>query len=47
MKYNQLIQQSPRISEIGLGAWQLGQDTAWKSLPEQEAIHESPGDRES
>ena len=26
------------ISEIGLGAWQLGQNSGWKSMTEIEAI---------
>lgn len=38
MRYNQLISQSPFVSEIGLGAWQLGEHTGWKRLSEKEAI---------
>lgn len=39
MKYNTFIKDSIQISEIGLGAWQLGQNSGWKSITEQEAIH--------
>lgn len=38
MKYNQLIKKSPLVSEIGFGAWQLGSNSGWKSLSENEAI---------
>lgn len=38
MKYNQLITGSPAISEIGLGAWQLGIKSGWKEIAEDEAI---------
>jgi len=38
MRYNQLIKQSPLVSEIGLGAWQLGINSGWKGLSEKEAI---------
>lgn len=38
MKYKQYIKDSIKISEIGLGAWQLGQNSGWKSMPENEAI---------
>lgn len=38
MKYNQLIKGSPAVSEIGLGAWQLGIRSGWKELTEAEAI---------
>lgn len=38
MKYNQLTKQSPLVSEIGLGAWQLGINSGWKGLSEKEAI---------
>ena len=38
MKYNKLINQSPAVSEIGLGAWQLGINSGWKSLEENESI---------
>ncbi|GAA4281070.1 aldo/keto reductase [Gaetbulibacter aestuarii] len=39
MKYNTYIPQTTKISEIGLGAWQLGADSGWKSLTEKEAIN--------
>jgi aryl-alcohol dehydrogenase-like predicted oxidoreductase len=38
MKYNNYIKNMPAISEIGLGAWQLGKSTDWKSMTEIEAI---------
>ncbi len=38
MKYNNLISNAPLVSEIGLGAWQLGINSGWKSLDEKEAI---------
>ncbi|MGB5419591.1 aldo/keto reductase [Algibacter sp.] len=38
MKYKKYIKNSINISEIGLGAWQLGQNSGWKSLTETEAI---------
>ena len=38
MKYNQYIKNSIKISEIGLGAWQLGHNSGWKSISENEAI---------
>ena len=38
MKYNQPINGSPAVSEIGLGAWQLGIKSGWKEMPENEAI---------
>ncbi len=37
MKYNRYIQGVPQISEIGLGAWQLGNDSGWKGMSEKEA----------
>ena len=38
MKYNKYIKKSPLVSEIGLGAWQLGENSGWKSMSEKEAI---------
>ena len=38
MKYNPFINNSPPVSEIGLGAWQLGENTGWESMSEKEAI---------
>jgi len=38
MKYNKYIKESPLVSEIGLGAWQLGENSGWQSMSEKEAI---------
>ena len=38
MKYNRLIKTAPLVSEIGIGAWQLGVNSGWKSMTENEAI---------
>ena len=38
MKYKKYIKNSIKISEIGLGAWQLGVNSGWKSMTEIEAI---------
>ena len=38
MKYRKYIKDSIKISEIGLGAWQLGHNSGWKSMTENEAI---------
>jgi aryl-alcohol dehydrogenase-like predicted oxidoreductase len=38
MKYNKYIEKSPLVSEIGLGGWQLGENSGWKSMPENEAL---------
>jgi aryl-alcohol dehydrogenase-like predicted oxidoreductase len=37
MKYNRLISGAPPVSEIGLGAWQLGVNSGWRGLTESEA----------
>ncbi|MBT8288395.1 MAG: aldo/keto reductase [Bacteroidia bacterium] len=39
MKYNRLTAQAPLVSEIGLGAWQLGVNSGWRGMSEKEAIH--------
>ena len=39
MKYRKYIKQSPLVSEIGLGAWQLGENSGWDSVSEKEAIN--------
>ena len=39
MKYNRYINDVPKVSEIGLGAWQLGINSGWKSMTEKEAIY--------
>lgn len=38
MKYNRFFKGSIPVSEIGLGAWQLGINSGWKNLSETEAI---------
>lgn len=38
MKYKTYTRQSPPVSEIGLGAWQLGVNSGWKGMTEEEAI---------
>lgn len=38
MKYNKYIKKSPLVSEVGLGAWQLGENSGWKSMSEKEAL---------
>jgi len=37
MKYNKYLKDSILISEIGLGAWQLGNNSGWKNMPEKDA----------
>lgn len=39
MKYKKYIKDSIKISEVGLGAWQLGKNSGWKSMKEIEAIN--------
>lgn len=38
MRYNKYIDEHTLVSEIGLGAWQLGQDSGWKGMSESDAI---------
>lgn len=38
MKYNNYIKNSPLVSEVGVGAWQLGENSGWKSLSEKDAL---------
>ena len=38
MRYNKYTPRTPRVSEIGLGAWQLGENTGWRGMSEEEAI---------
>jgi aryl-alcohol dehydrogenase-like predicted oxidoreductase len=38
MKYNKYIKDSALVSEIGLGAWQLGNNSGWKSMSEKDAV---------
>lgn len=37
MKYNKYIKEGPLVSEIGLGAWQLGNNSGWQTMTEKEA----------
>lgn len=37
MKYNRYIKDSIKVSEIGLGAWQLGNNSGWQSMSEKDA----------
>ena len=39
MKYNTYLPESPKVSEIGLGAWQLGARSGWKSMTEKDALN--------
>lgn len=38
MEYNHFIPNAPKVSEIGLGAWQIGESTAWESMSTEEAV---------
>lgn len=38
MKYNKYTKDSPPVSEIGLGAWQLGVNSGWQAMSELEAF---------
>tara|TARA_R110000868_G_scaffold238820_6_gene493306 strand:+ start:12335 stop:13276 length:942 start_codon:yes stop_codon:yes gene_type:complete len=38
MKYNRYIKDSALVSEIGLGAWQLGNNSGWQSMSEKDAL---------
>jgi len=38
MKYNRYIKDTTPVSEIGLGAWQLGNNSGWQGISEKEAI---------
>ncbi|WP_395049299.1 aldo/keto reductase [Flavobacterium sp.] len=38
MKYNKYIDDSALVSEIGLGAWQLGNNSGWQSISENSAV---------
>lgn len=38
MKFKNYIKKSTLVSEIGLGTWQLGENSGWKSMSEKEAI---------
>jgi len=39
MKYNYYTQNSPKVSEIGFGAWQLGNPISWAAMTDKEAIN--------
>ena len=39
MRYNKYIKQSPLVSQIGFGSWQLGVNSGWKNLTEKEALN--------
>jgi aryl-alcohol dehydrogenase-like predicted oxidoreductase len=39
MNYRYFFEGSIPVSEIGLGAWQLGRDSGWKSMSEAEALN--------
>ena len=39
MNYNRYIKNSIKVSEIGLGAWQLGNNSGWQSMSERDAIN--------
>ena len=44
VRYNRYTSNSPPVSEIGLGAWQLGDSSGWTSMSEKESaaiVHES------
>jgi aryl-alcohol dehydrogenase-like predicted oxidoreductase len=38
MKYNKYTKQTPLVSEIGMGTWQLGSGSDWKAMSEKAAI---------
>lgn len=38
MKNNKFIKAAPLVSEIGLGAWQLGNDSSWQGMSEKDAV---------
>ena len=38
MKYNRYIQDAALVSEIGLGTWQLGNNSGWQSMSEKNAL---------
>ena len=38
MNYRKYTGESPFVSEIGLGGWQLGENSGWKSMSEKEAL---------
>jgi len=38
LKYNNYIKGSPKVSEVGFGAWQLGKSSDWATMSEKEAV---------
>lgn len=38
MKYNRYLKNTPNVSAIGLGAWQLGNNSGWQGMTEKEAL---------
>lgn len=38
LKYNNYANGCPKVSEIGFGAWQLGNNIDWSGMSDQEAI---------
>ncbi|HQX03440.1 MAG TPA: aldo/keto reductase [Flavobacterium sp.] len=38
MKYNRYLKNTPNVSAIGLGAWQLGSNSGWQGMTEKEAL---------
>ena len=38
MKLNPYLKATQKVTEIGLGAWQLGINSGWKGLSDREAI---------
>ena len=39
LKYNRYTSRSPKVSDIGLGCWQLGENSGWQSMSEKQAIN--------
>jgi aryl-alcohol dehydrogenase-like predicted oxidoreductase len=39
MKYNPYTKSGPKVSEIGFGAWQLGNASSWSPMSDSEAIY--------
>ncbi|MCC6762557.1 MAG: aldo/keto reductase [Chitinophagaceae bacterium] len=39
MQYRKFIPGSPKVSAIGVGAWQLGVNSGWQNISEQEAVY--------
>lgn len=39
MQYRKFIKDAPKVSVIGIGAWQLGESKDWKSMTEDESVN--------